>query len=188
MQYSRAHFRKLKTFFRHIWNTIKFKIEAFSFSKIVILVWTIIWFSSLFMNHISPIFSNIFNKITIISAFIYLIILLIITFLLFSYNKKEKIKKASNILFRDYIIVIFLAIITFILSINNLWIIIWLETFDSNITYWNWVIMIILSSLFLFVWWILLKNEYHSWNNIYLNDSPELKQEEIEKNNTKLPF
>jgi len=188
MYNSRASSRKIKNILNKILNIIKFKIEAFSFSKIVIFVWVIIWFISLFMGHINPIYSNIFNKITIISWIFSILILAIISFLLFSYNKKEKIKKSSNILFRDYIIIIFLSIILFILSINNLWIILGLETFDSEIQYWNWVIMLILSSIFLFNWAIILKWEYLSWNNIYMNDSTEQKIEELEKNNTKLPF
>lgn len=188
MHNSRLKFRKIKNFFNKSLNIIKFKIEAFSFAKIVILVWVIIWIISLFMSHINPLFPNIFNKITITSSSIFIISFFIILFLLFSYNKKEKIKKSSNILFRDYIIIIYLSIIIFILTINNLWIILWLETFKSEISYWNWIIMILLSSIFLFIWWVLLKNEYSSWKNIYLNDSPEEKLEEMEKNNTKLPF
>ena len=190
MHNSRTNIRKLKNTLNSFLNTIKFKIEAFSFSKIVILVWVVIWYISLFMNHISwdDLYSNIFNKITFTSAIIIIIVLTVILFLLFSYNKKEKIKKSANVIFRDYIIIIFLSLILFTLEINNLWIILWLKTFNTNLTYWNWVVMLIVSSIFLFIWAILLKNEYHVWKNIYMNDSPEQKLEEIEKNNTKLPF
>ncbi len=188
MHNSRARLRKMKNLFSRILNTIKFKIEAFSFSKIIILVWVLIWYSSLFMTHINNLYSNIFNKITFISSIIIIILLTIVLFLLFSYNKKEKIKKSANIIFRDYIIIIFISIILFIISINNLWVIIWLETFNSWVGYWSWVIMIIISSIFIFIWWFLLKNEYYLTKNIYLNDSPEQKIQETEKNNTKLPF
>ena len=192
MHNSRAKYRKIKNIFSGILNTIKFKIEAFSFSKIIILVWIIIWYCSLFMTHINSIekdlISNIFNRITFISAIIIILLLSIILFLLFSYNKKEKIKKSANIIFRDYIIIIFISIILFLISINNLWVIIGLETFNSWISYWSWVIMIIISSIFIFIWWFLLKNEYYLTKNIYLNDSNEQKNQNIEKNNTKLPF
>jgi len=192
MQNSRAKYREIKNFSRKLINTIKFKIEAFSFAKIVILVWVIVWFASLFMTWIKSndtiIISNVFNKITFTSWVIISISLIIILFLLFSYNKKEKIKKSANIIFRDYIIIIYISIILFILWINNLWVVNWLKTFSSWVTYWNWVIIQIISSIFLFIWWFILKNEYFSLNNIYLNDSLDQKQEQTEVNNTKLPF
>ena len=188
MKNSRIKLRKLKSFFSKIIKNIKFRIETFSFSKIIIFVGILIWLTSLFLNHISPIYSNIFNRITNFLAFILIISFSICLFLIFSYNKKEKIKKQINILSRDYIIINIISIIIFTLSVNNIFIINWLQTFDSNIKYWSWSILLIISSIFLFIGSILLKNDYESWKKIYLNDSPELKQEEIEKNNTKLPF
>jgi len=188
MKTSRTKLRKIRKVINKILVTIKFKIEAFSLPKIIILVWITIWYISLFMPHISPTYTNIFNKITKISSIIIILILTLNLFLLFSYNKKEKIKKASSIVFRDYIIIIISSIILFILSINNLWFIIWLQTFDSNVSYWNWIIMLILSSIILFIWAILLKQETFLWNNIYMNDSHDIKKEDFSKNNTKLPF
>ena len=188
MHNSRAKYRKIKYIFSKSLNTIKFKIEAFSFSKIIILVWVIIWYLSLFMTHINWLYSNIFNRITFISSIIIILLLTIVVFLLFSYNKKEKIKKSANIIFRDYIIILFISILLFVISINNLWVITGLETFDSSLSYWSWVIMIIISSIFIFIWGFLLKNEYYLTKNIYLNDSKEQKSQDIEKNNTKLPF
>jgi hypothetical protein len=192
MQKSRINSRKIRNFFIKISNNIRFKIESFSFAKIVILVWVLLWYSSLFMKWIdseNKIFiSNIFNNITYISSIIFIISLSIILFLLFSINKKEKIKKSTSIVFRDYIIIIFISIIIFTLSINNLWVIIWLDIFSSEVFYWNWVIILIMSSIFIFIWWFLLKNEHYSWDNIYLNDSNEQKSENSEINNTKLPF
>jgi hypothetical protein len=192
MQKFRINSRKVRHFFIKISNNIRFKIESFSFAKIVILVWILLWYSSLFMKWIDSenkvFISNIFNDITYISSIIFIISLSIVLFLLFSINKKEKIKKSASIVFRDYIIMIFISIIIFILSINNLWVIVWLQTFSSWVFYWNWVITIIMSSIFIFTWWFLLKNEHYSWDNIYLNDSNEQKSENSEINNTKLPF
>jgi hypothetical protein len=192
MQRSRINSRKIKTFFTNISNNIKFKIESFSFAKIVILVWVLLWYISLFMRWINSenkvFISNIFNNITYISSIIFIISLSIVLFLLFSINKKEKIKKSTSIVFRDYIIIIFISIVIFILAINNLWVIIWLQTFSSEVYYWNWVITMITSAVFIFTWWFLLKNEHYSWDNIYLNDSKEQKSENSEVNNTKLPF
>lgn len=192
MHNSRAKYREIKNFSRKITNMIKYKIEAFSFAKIVILVWVIIWFISLFLTWIKSndtnISWNVFNKITLNSWIIISILLFIILFLLFSYNKKEKIKKSANIIFRDYIIIIFISIILLVSEINNIWVILWLEIFNSGITYWNWIIIEIISTIFLFIWWFLLKNEYYWANNIYINDSREIKKDFEEKNNTKLPF
>jgi len=192
MQRSRVNGRKIKAFFTNISNNIKFKIESFSFAKIIILVWVLLWYISLFMKWINSenkiFISNIFNNITYVSSIILIILLSIILFLLFSINKKEKIKKSTSIVFRDYIIIIFISIIIFILAINNLWVIIWLQTFSSEVYYWNWIITMITSAIFIFTWWFLLKNEHYSWDNIYLNDSKEQKSENSEINNTKLPF
>lgn len=191
MYNSRTKYRKIRIISNKILNILRFKLESFSFSKIVILVWVVLSYLSLFLTWISSnneeLQSNIFNKITFNSSIIIIIISSIILFLLFSYNKKEKIKKSTNIIFRDYIIISFLSIIMFLLSINNLWVIIWLKTFSSEITYWNWIIINIIASIFLLVWAILSKNDQYSKNNIYINDSLEEESNKIE-NNTKLPF
>jgi len=190
MKTSRTKLRHLKNSIKKVFNNIKFKIEAFSFSKIIILLWVVFWFISLFMkysNNNSDI-QNALNNITFFNAIITSIFLFIILFLLFSYNKKEKIKKITSIIFRDYILIIFISIILFILSINNLWLIIWFKSFSSETLYVNWITMSIISSIFLFVWAILLKNDYLWSNNIYLNDSTEHKIISSEKNNTQLPF
>lgn len=192
MDNSRIRMRKIQFLYKSILNNIKFKIESFSFSKIIILVWTIIWFISMFMKWIvsenKNFESNIFNSVTNSTSIILIILFLIILFLLFSISKKEKIKKSANIIFRDYIIIIIISIITFILAINSLWIIIWLRTFSSEVFYWPWIIILMISSIFIFIGAMLLKNEYYSLNNIYLNDSKDNRVETVEKNNTKLPF
>ena len=190
MQNSRSTQRKIKMFLNQLINNIKFKIEAFSFSKIIILMWVIIGYISIFIPWIKTntidLWWNIFNEITYYSWVIISIILTIILFLLFSYNKKEKLKKSTNIIFRDYIIIVFLSIILFLLAINNLWVIAWLQTFSSEIKYWSWIIMLFISSIFLLAWAILLKNEQAS-TSIYINDSREERNNKSE-NNTKLPI
>ncbi len=141
-----------------------------------------------YSNNSSSVIQNTLNNITFFNAIITSILLFIILFLLFSYSKKEKIKKITSIIFRDYILIIFISIIIFILSINNLGIIIWFKSFSSEILYVNWITMSIISSIFLFVWAILLKNDYQWSNNVYLNDSTENKIISSKKDNTQLPF
>jgi hypothetical protein len=192
MYNSRIKTKKMQNFLKKVINNIKFKIESFSFAKIVILVWTLMWYISLFMKWINSenkhLTSNIFNSITYTSSIILIILLSIILFLLFSFNKKEKIKKTTSIIFRDYVIIVFISIIIFILSINNLGVIIWLQSFSSEISYWAWVVTLIISSIFIFLWALILKKEHYCPNNIYLNDSKEQIIENSEKNNIKLPF
>jgi hypothetical protein len=67
--------------------------------------------------------SNIINKITIFELWISGIINVIILFLLFSFQKKETIKKITSIIARDYLIISFLSILLFIVSLNNLFVI-----------------------------------------------------------------
>lgn len=192
MQNSRVKMRKIKNLFNNIINSIRFKIESFSFSKIIILMWLVIGYTSIFMKWINSqdesLSSNAFNDVTSVSAYIIVILLFVILFLLFSFNKKEKIKKTTNIIFRDYVIILFISIIIFILAINNLGVLIWLKMFSSEISYWSWIITLIISSIFIFIWGILLKNENHGPSNICLNDSKENLAENSIKNNTKLPF
>jgi len=192
MKNSRIKTRKIKNIFNKIINSIRFKVESFSFPKIIVLMWVLIGFSSLFMKWINSendsFTSNAFNSVNYISAIIIIFLLLVILFLLFSFNKKEKIKKTTNIIFRDYVIIWFISIIIFILSVSNLWVLIWLNMFSSEVIYWPWVIILIISSFFLFIWWILLQNETSGPNNIYLNDSKENSKNKSIKDNTKLPF
>ncbi len=192
MQNSRVKTRKIKNFFKHLINYTRFKIESFSFSKIIILMWVLISYFSMFMGWIEStdksLSSNAFNNITIFSASIITILLFLILFLLFSLNKKEKIKKTTNIIFRDYLIIIFIALVIFILWISNLWVLMWLKMFSSQINHWAWILVLIISSIIIFIWWILLKNENSSTNSIYLNDSKDNSSFESTKSNTKLPF
>ena len=192
MKNSRVKTRKLKNLIKNIANNIRFKIESFSFAKIIILMWVLMAYFSLFMKWINSgnkdISSNAFNDITSISAYILIFLLFIILFLLFSFNKKEKIKKTTNIIFRDYIIIIFISIIILLLAINNLWVLLWLKMFSAEIDYWAWIIILIISQIFTFIWAVLLKNEHYCPNNICLNDSREGISENSIKNNTKLPF
>ncbi len=192
MQKSRVKARKLRNLMKNTINSIRFRIESFSFPKILILSWVILGFFSLFMKWINSsdplISSNSINNVTSFTAYMTMILLFIILFLIFSFNKKEKMKKWSNIIFRDYIIIIFISLILFILSINSIWVITWLNMFSSDISYWWWIIMLLVSSIFLFVWGFLLKNDNSSKNSIYLNDSPDKKPHLWEEKNTKLPF
>lgn len=188
----RIQTRKINNLIKNIANNIRFKMESFSFAKIVIIMWVLIWYFSMFMNWISSddksMVSNAFNDVTLFSVYIIITLLFVILFLLFSLNKKEKIKKTTNIMFRDYVIIIFISIIIFMLSVSNLWALIWLKIFSSEVSYWSWIITIIISSIIMFIWWILLKNDHNCPNNICMNDSKEGLLENSIKNNTKLPF
>jgi hypothetical protein len=80
-----------------------------------------------------------------------------------------------------------LSILLFIVSLNNLFVIKWLTTFSSEISIWNWAILLFFSSIVIQIWSILLKNEYNTKQNIILNDSQKI-QEIDEKKSMKLPF
>jgi len=182
--------RKIHNFFNKIFNNIRFRIESFNLAKIVILSWVILWIMSLFLIHIKSnnkdITLNIFNSITKFSAYFAICIYFIILFLLFSFNKKEKIKKVSLLTFRDYSIILFLSINLLLLALNNIFVINWLKIFYSEVYLWKWAILFLLSSFIIWLGSILLKKEYYN-QNIVINDSTWNTEEAI-KNNTKLPF
>ena len=184
--------RKINSKLNKLLNNIKFRIEAFSFWKIVVLSWVLFGFLSFFFNYIdsnNPLFKmNIFWKITFFSWIIISISFLIILFLIFSFNKKEKIKKQINILFRDYIIILFLSIIIFLLALNNFFVIKWLIIFSSEIFIWNWVIIHFISWIIIFIWSLILKNEYDSSKSTFIQDNTIDETTNKETNNTKLPF
>lgn len=192
MQNSRIQNRKFKRHLKSIFNYFKLRTINFNSSKKVALIWTITVFISLFLKWTNSSDSNlIFNWLSGINIWTWTIIILLsifLIFLLFSNNKKEKIKQTSNLMIKDYKIINIIWIILLILSINSIYIIKSLYIFSNDIDYWNWIIFTIIWSLFIIYSSFMLKKENKKENNLYLNDSEEDIEKVNKKNNMKLPF
>jgi len=179
--------RKLNSHFENL----KFKSINFSFSKQIIILWSIIWFISLFLPWIIDNNKtwNSFNSLTWNIWFIIVIILVLSIFVTISNNYKEKIKLYSDLSIKNHFIIItsWLFILSF--SIISLSFISWLNTFSWDMRYWNWIILCMTSSIIILIWWFLTRKEYYSNSSEIILDKLNNDRKKIkEKNNMKLPF
>lgn len=192
MKNSRIKNRKIKRLIKNIFNYFKLRTINFNNSKKITLIWIITILVSLFLNWTKSTDDKlVFNWLSWLNTFTWIIICILTIFLffiLFSTNKKEKIKKSSNLMIKDYKLINIIWIIIFILVINNIYIIKSLNIFTNNINYWNWIIFTIIWSIFIIYSSFILKKENKKENNLYLNDSEDILAKENEKNNMKLPF
>lgn len=186
--------RKLRQKLITIYNIFKFKSINLDFSSNIILIWIIILSISLFIpwllkkdeNNISwNSFTNIWWNIW------YMMILFIITilYIIFSNNSWEKLKLASNINLKNYIIIIFWSIFILATAIIYISFIKWLNIFFENIEVANWIILYLLWWVVILVWWLIKRNIYYK--NEYETFICETQNQELNKNdksNMKLPF
>lgn len=193
MHKTRKYNRKLRNFFKFFFNILRFKTQNFWNTKKIFFVWLIVSFISLFLDWIISeknqlLTSNAFNDITWLNAVLIIINILILIFILLSTNKKEKLKLSSNLYFKDHMIIAVSSSIIFVLSISSLYSIIWLKTFFSDISYGNWVILSISSSIIILISGLSMRNEDKKNKTIYLNDYEIDKSSKISDDNMKLPF
>ena len=180
---------KLKSFI----NNFKFKSINLTFSKQLVLLWCIIWFTSLFLPWIIDIdkstYKNSFNSLSWNIWFLLIIIFFITIFISLSTNYKEKLKLYSDLSFKNHFIIITSWIFIICLSIITLSFINWLHTLFENKIYWNWIILCMTSWIIILSWWLMIRNEFNSESSeIILNKFNENRDKIKEKDNMKLPF
>lgn len=192
MYNSRVKNRKIKKLLLGIALLLKFKTTNFSRNKQLGLIWIIIWIISLFLDWvISPLITinnGAFNWVTWVNWIIIWLTLLFLTFILFSTNKKEKLKLTTSLSFKDSSVIVSLWFLIVILSLSSLYAINWLKVFSSEVFYGKWVIFSLISWILILISWIITKCEYDKDQKVFLNDSEDNTSKEASKDNMKLPF
>ena len=174
-------------------KNFKFKSLNLSFSKQIVLLWTIICFISLFLPWIKDIEKwlswDSFYSLSWNIGFLLSIILIIPIFTIFSTSYKEKIKLYSDLSLKNHFLIITSGIFILSFSIISLSFINWLQTFFKNIIYWNWIILCMTSWIIILIWWLFIRKEYYKNNSeIILNKLNQNRKEINKKDNMKLPF
>ena len=174
-------------------ENFKFKSINLTLSKQIVLLWSLIWFISLFLPWIKDINKEItwnsFYSLTWNIGFLLIIILLLPIFIILSTSYKEKIKLYSWLSLQNHFIIItsWFFIISF--SIITLSFVNGLHTFFENIFYWNWVILCMTSWFIILIWWLIIRKEYYDESSeIILNKLNENREIIKQEGNMKLPF
>jgi len=197
MEYKdRAKSRKIKRQLLQTINLIKLKGVNLSTAKKIVLAWVVFWLISLFLNWtdststVSENAHNSFSNLVWRTWVSLLILQIFITFLIFSKKNKEKLKLSIDSHIKDFSLIIISWIFTIVVSINALNSVSWLQTFSSDIIYWAWIIAEICAWIMITAGWILLRKEfYKNINKVYINESEDDENENIEEdNNMSLPF
>ena len=195
MEYrNRAKNRKIKRNIILLLKMLNFKSRSFSLGEKISIFWTFICFISLFFPWVNSIdnsfLSNAFWSLSWkIGYFIFLEIIFVV-FLIFSQNKKVKLKMSSNFHFRDSSIVLLVSLLNIIFSLNILSFVQGLSAVSTKALYGNGIILCLTGSIVLLIWGILMRKE-KIWENysMYTNEiDEEKKQEEKKEKNMKLPF
>lgn len=174
-------------------KNFKFKSLNLSFSKQLILLWSLIWFISLFMPWIKDLNEwktwNAFYPLTWNIGFLLIIILTIPIFVTLSTSYKEKIKLYSDLSLKNHFMIITSWFFVISFSIITLSFVNGLHTFFENTFYWNWVILCMTSWFIILFWWLMVRKEYYSSNSEIILNKLNYNREKIkEKDNMKLPF
>lgn len=171
----------------------KFKSINLTFSKQIVILWSIVWLISLFMPWIKDVDKEIswnsFYSLTGNIWFLLVIILAMPIFVSLSTSYKEKIKLYSDLSLKNHFIIITSAIFIISFSIITLSFVNWLHTFFENIFYWNWVILCMTSGIIILIWWLIIRKEYYSESSeIILNKLNQNREMVKQEDNMKLPF
>ena len=174
-------------------KTFKFKSLNLSLNKQIVILWSLIWYISLFMPWIIDnekwLSWNSFNSLTWNIWFLLVIILSLPIFIILSTNYKEKIKLYSDLSIKNHFIIITSWIFILSFSIITLSFVNWLNTFFENTIYWKGVILSMTSWIILLISGLLIRREYYSDNSEIILNNFNLNKEKIkEEDNMKLPF
>ncbi len=186
--------RKLKLKLIRMLQVFQFKSENLSFAGKIILSWACILLASIFLPWVVDTWktAHTWNAFTTLVWNIWyplFILFFVIIFLLFSQNKKERLKLHTNVSFQNYVILINIWVFVVISWIISLSFVNGLKTFEENILYWNGIILSICAGILLCYGSLQLRKEYKNSNiETFVSDTWELKERIIPKNNMKLPF
>lgn len=192
MNYKNSKIKRKKVL--NFLQKIKIKFSSFWFSDYTILIWlALILFTVLIPWFTLPYNGNItqwiFSKINGIVWYISIILIILNLFILFSVQKKDRIKLYFNIKIKDKTIFIFSSLLFLILWLNSLLTLKWLELLNSDIKYHSWITFYIIAGI-LFSLWVFFKLKQKEENTlISINESEEKETKKNKKQNVmKLPF
>lgn len=190
--------RRLKRILLNIISILKFESLNIETPRKLVFFWVMLWFASLFLNWTESVTSNhvwnAFKSILWITWYLLFAINVKLLFIIFETKIKERIKFLFNFYSKDWVIVVFLWAFWLFLTINSIFIIENFSYFTAWIIIWRWVILSIVSYIFVLIWWMLmLKTKtntsiYIGWQE-NIEDTREVNEfNESNKNNMKLPF
>lgn len=184
--------RTTRKFILNIFSVLKFTSINLNFSSKIIIIWSLISLVSLFLPWIkksTDLAWNSFNSIWWNIGYLMVLILVFLIFIITSINFREKIKLASNINFRNHIVIIYLWLLIIIIWIIYISFINGLSTIFENVEVWNWIILYILSGIVIIVWWLLKRKEYKNREyESFINETQDKENVKIDESNMKLPF
>lgn len=190
--------RRLKRILLNIISILKFESLNIETPRKLVFFWVMLWFASFFLNWTESVTSNhvwnAFKSILWITWYLLFAINVKLLFIIFETKIKERIKFLFNFYAKDWVIVVFLWAFWLFLAINSIFIIENFSYFTAWIIIWRWVILSIVSYIFVLIWWMLmLKTKTNT--SIYIDwqenseDTREVNEfNESNKNNMKLPF
>ena len=178
---------------KNVVSNFKFKSINLTFSRQMVLVWSLIWFISLFLPWIKDIENwmswSSFYSLSWNIGFLLSIILLLPIFVTLSTSYKEKIKLYSDLSLKNHFIIITSGFFTISFSIITLSFVNWLHTFFENIFYWNWVILCMTAWFIILAGWFMIRKEYYeNSSEIILNKLNQNRENSKKEDNMKLPF
>jgi len=190
--------RRLKRILLNIISILKFESLNIETPRKLVFFWVMLWFASLFLNWTESVTHNhvwnAFKSILWITWYLLFAINVKLLFIIFETKIKERIKFLFNFYAKDWVIVVFLWAFWLFLTINSIFIIENFSYFTAWIIIWRWVILSIVSYIFVLMWWMLmLKTKTNTSIYIDWQENSEYTREvnqfnENNKNNMKLPF
>lgn len=194
--------RRFKRWILKILSFIKFDGFHLDNSQKTVAFGAILWIISLFFPWIEILDSDVnliksgFSKILWITGIILLFLNMFILFLVFQHKNKEIVKNMLSIFLKDGVAITFLSTFILLVSVNSIFLIEWLKTFQQGIILWNGVIISLVSAVFCVVWGVMItktKGNTTIFNPdySYTDDNFDWLHHESkvdEKNNMKLPF
>lgn len=98
-------------------------------------------------------------------------------------------KLYSEIDLKNYVIILFTWFFMILASIMILSFSIWLEIFEKDFKHGNWLILCMVSSILIIIWWYLTRKDfYKNSSEIILEKLKEERNKEKSKDNLSLPF
>lgn len=171
---------------------IGFNIFNLDIAKWLTAIWCIIWIFSLFLPWFyewKDLSWNSFSIITWNIGYINIIFFIIILFLIFWDNYKEKMKLYSEIDFRNYIFILFVwffIVLTWVIEVRFS---AWIEYFWKEIKHWSGLILSVVAGIFIITWGFLTRKNFQKNSyEIILDKLKKWRKNEKEKENMSFPF
>lgn len=184
--------RNTRKFILNIFSVIKFTSINLNFSSKLIIIWSIISLISLFLPWVEKnqdLTWNSFNSIWWNIGYLMIMVLIFVIFIITSINFRERIKLASNINFRNHILILYVWILIIIIWIIYISFINWLTTIFDSVEVWNWIILYILWWIVIIIWWIFKRKEFKKREfESFINETNDKENTITDESNMKLPF